>query len=393
MTRESLLFFLWLALPLCLGSCGRPPGKNPEPPVEEWAISSEPSVSLLLSPDDYCGTVHMGDGRFVVCDKELDALRLFEGGGGSLGVWGGKGENLGEFRILVRISLWDGDSILAVDRFRLSGTVFSANGTPARRFEYAVPHDLSGILETRGILPGGAILSSSTLRPKAPQESLEWALTEGPVPDSVEFGVVDENGYEALGRTSPGGEYRVHGGRSTHLLAPPFGNHRLVAIGASAWATAWSHDLRVTVRARSGHKISSFPVAPLARVPNAAEVEAIRTAWLDDSPEQGLYHRQRLLELTKEEGSPPRIAGLFMGPGDEVWLTGPTIPGTDASWRIYTGEGELCGRLSVPEGLTLLEVLEGHVVFASKETHTVQVHEVEGLRAGCVEAQPEDSEQ
>ncbi|MCJ7628867.1 MAG: hypothetical protein MUO50_10825 [Longimicrobiales bacterium] len=369
---------IWV-VPLIAFSCRGDLGADGEAFVQEWTISAEPRLSMDLPVVGYCGIQQTSDGRLVVCDKEHGVLRVYDGGGQQLGSWGGPGDGLGGFRRLLLLGPWQGDSLVALDRFRLAGTVLDENGNAARRFEYAVPENRKSTLEVHGFFPDGAILTTSSLLPSTVGERLEWSLTEGAIVDSTEYGVADEQRYEVLGRDRPGGEYRVAVGNSTYILVPPLANRRLVAVGTSAWATAWTHYLEITVRMRPGHDTRNIVVSSQRVSSPTGQDEAIKSSWVNEGPAESRAHRQRLLDLTEGTGQPPELAGRLLGPGDEVWVAELGTSTIAQRWSIYSSDGLKIGRLTIPQGHRLLQVLEGCVLLASNDGSTVLLH---GLRRG-----------
>jgi hypothetical protein len=117
---------------------------NPEG-LPTWSAGPEPVLSIgsLDGVDDalygVSGLDRLSDGTWVVANRGLSELRLFDAEGAFVRAIGGPGEGPGEFTALSAVFVLPGDSLLTWDFQRRRATVFDPDGEVARAFAPATP--------------------------------------------------------------------------------------------------------------------------------------------------------------------------------------------------------------------------------------------------------------
>lgn len=125
------------------------------------------------------GILPVGGGRVAVADAGGARVNLYDADGTFLLGFGGEGEGPGEFGTLARIYPHAGDSLLALDGWRVRYSVFALDGTFARQLD---PAEITADTTWRAdVWPHGRFLVDGALRPDARQR-VRTALDALPAP-------------------------------------------------------------------------------------------------------------------------------------------------------------------------------------------------------------------
>lgn len=278
-----------------------------------WRISAEPAVTigrvegdepyLLYTVDD---ALRLADGRIVVLLYGTQELRVFGGDGTHLATWGGEGDGPGEFRSLVAIEHWRGDSIAAWYGPRRGLTVFDENGNFGRNI----------VLETNEKSPPWMPFD-----PRATGLDGTFLVSHNPhMFDTVEVQIRGpEGGMVASLGTHPGDERHIanEGTNRSMMFSPPFGARAV----QRAWGDLFVHAStgQQEIRAFAGDgtltRIVRLGVAP--RVPTQAHIDAYiedRISWIPP-------------------GIPPEETEQFLTGQRRVWEAVPVAESLPASTR------------------------------------------------------------
>lgn len=169
-------------------ACGRPDATD-VPGVPVWQLSPEPAVEIgVVDGDPFYqlfraeSSLRLDDGRIVVANTGTGELRFYDAAGGFLFKAGGRGGGPGEFRTLLRIYRYGGDSILALDAAGNRLSVFDTDGTYVRLASpEQISRDSTAPLDVwlhRRFWVEGALLPSE-------RRSVKEALARLAVPDSA----------------------------------------------------------------------------------------------------------------------------------------------------------------------------------------------------------------
>lgn len=323
-----------------------------------WRISAEPAVTigriegdepyLLDTADD---ALRLADGRIVVLLYGTRELRVFGVDGTHLATWGGEGDGPGEFRSLVAIEHWRGDSIAAWYGPRRGISVFDENGNFGRNIVFGTNEKSPGMpFDPMATGPDGAILVSHHPH----------------VFETIEVQVRDpEGGIVASLGTHPGDERYIS--NEGTMYSPPFGAHAV----QRAWGDLFVHAStgQQEIRAYAGDgtlaRIVRLGVAP--RVPTQAHIDAYiedRISWIPpgippEETEQFLTGQRRVWEAVPVAESLPVFNSMIADRVGHLWLEEFEPPGEDrpgALWTVLDPEGRVLGWVETPDGLEIYEI-------------------------------------
>jgi hypothetical protein len=135
-------------LPVLLVACGAEP--RDDAPVEAlaiWRLAAHPStaIGVVEGEDPYqlygaIGSTRLPDGSIVVANAGSGELRFFDAAGRFVTRAGGRGDGPGEFRNLLRVHRWGGDSVAAYLAAGYRISVFDAR----QAFAYTLAVDSAG---------------------------------------------------------------------------------------------------------------------------------------------------------------------------------------------------------------------------------------------------------
>ena len=368
--------------------------ENPAPPEGSrlrWRIGPEPAVSIgvLEGDDPYMldspwGATRLPDGRIVVADSGPNELRVFDESGAYLETWGGRGQGPGEFRGLIHVERWPGDSVAAWYGPRRGISVFNSDGSFGRNFT----------LERNPDDP-----SASFVRPFAVRG--DGSIMAGHDPHIVETVTVEIRDAEGRLRSSlgshPGDEsYIAHEGTDRAMkYRPIFG----AIVAEAPWGDLIVHGLnnRYEIRAFAEDgtlaRIVRRDHAP--RLPTREDVEAYieeQVAWHPDhlSPSEIEEYREeqrREYRSIPVAESMPAFSSVKVDALDHLWVEEYEFPRDEPSgpslWTVFDPEGRMLGYVEMPgAGLWIYEIGEDYVLIRDWDELGVQSVQLWPLERG-----------
>ncbi len=340
-----------------------------------WRIGPEPTVSIgVLEGDDpymlggVTDAVRLRDGRIVVVNGSTIELRVFDSSGAYLDTWGGRGEGPGEFRDLLHIEPWPGDSIAAWYGPRRGLSLFDAEGNFGRNIVLQIDRRDPN---TRFVQPAAVTASGLILAGQHPHTL-----------DTVAVEIRDAEGRlrSSLGE-HPGDErYIVNEGTDQATMYQPiFG----ATVAQVPWGDLVVHSLKnryeIRAFAEDGTLARIVRWGDTAPAPTREEVEAYieeRVSWhpVNLSPseiEEYQAERRREYQSIPVAEHMPAFGSVIVDRVNHLWVEEFKLPGDDrpgSVWTVFDDEGLLLGNAELPEdGFWIYEIGEDYVLLVTRD--------------------------
>ncbi len=365
----------------------------------EWILSAEPMASVGGDVNDTeldLSTSGLGmlltDNRLVAATTIAPAqVYLFAADGSSRTLIGGPGEGPGEYRVITGLTRLGGDTIAVYDVATRKALLFTPDGQEAGRLQIPFSGDATQPPQLIGRSTSGTWVFQSldqlNLPPDdAPErfrktmalvkwqegaETLDSLYTvEGPlsVRSSVDFN----------GQSIPVGRPLAYGANSTHTVS-----------GDMVWTTPGDsytllgHDLSGALVREIRMDVQPRPVTDAEREQfKAAQREGLeRARGMGMAPPQVIESELAKVEQTPFADNHPAIGQLTSDNIGRLWVT-TGFPGLDSTltYEVFSPEGEMLGRIVLPNGIVLGASKDRVVVRREdKETGLVRL-EVWGLQ-------------
>ena len=343
----------------------------------DWRIGPEPAISIgvLEGEDPYMlfgvrDATKLPDGRIVVVNAGTMELRVFDALGTHLATWGGRGEGPGEFRNLVRVEPFPGDSIVAWEWLAKRMSVFDSQGNFVRTIRLARSLDDHHDLGPVTVLRDGTILASQD------------PISVDPV--VVELWDGDGELRNSLG-THPGSERHVIESFTRMGLPKTFG--RTFELGSWGELVVVSGTDRYEMKAFS----TNGTLARIVRLDleRRAPTTAHIGAYLDHQVSRLASNSQTELFRELFESVPvaehlPAFSSIMSDALNHLWVEeyealGEERPGI--IWTVFDPEGWVLGFVETPEQLEIYEIggdyILGKTVSEELGVESVQVWPLE----------------
>jgi hypothetical protein len=309
------------------------------------------------------------DGGIVVADRGSAQVRFYDAQGRFTAALGADGDGPGEFRRLMGVARYPGDSVVAFDPSIRRGTVISASGSLGRVVTFDVPDNTmtTPVVDDLHVPESGGFILSVTVMPagmpspgrmRIPQLVLETSAT-GALQDTV----AAMSGFE---------QYVG----STGLIEPPHARRSHAAVHRDELYVCDGDQPEYTVVGREGapKRVVRLPGLSLA-VPQHV-LDSIRDA---------LGRKDEFLQGMAEVLLPtePFCSGLLVDELGYVWVERFHHPfmmsDEPRSWIIFSPDGAWLGQLDLPANFEVLEVDESRVLGMAKDSMEVETVQVLGL--------------
>ena len=310
------------------------------------------------------------DGGIVVADRGSAQVRFYDAQGRFATALGADGDGPGEFRRLMGVARYAGDSVVAFDPSMRRGTVISASGALGRVVTFDIPDNTmtTPVVDDLHVPGWGDFILSVTVMParmpspgriRVPQLVLETSAT-GALQDTV----ASMSGFEQyIG--------------STGLLDPPHARRSHAAVHRDELYVCDGDHPEYTVVGRKGtpRLVVRLPGLSLA-VPQHV-LDSIRDA---------LRGKDEFLKGMAEVLLPtePFCSGLLVDELGYVWVERFHHPFKTSdeprSWMIFSPDGAWLGQVDFPPNFEVVEVEESRVLGMAMDSMEIQTVQVLGLR-------------
>ena len=379
-----------LATMVCIAA---PPLATPTPVVARqlpaWCAVGQPvlAVGSLQGPaghelDGVTGAHRDRYGGLVVANGGSHELRFFDSSGRFRHSIGGAGDGPGEFRGLMLLRGFAGDSLLAYDGRQARATVLGPDGQVARTFR--MPPS-TGFVVIDDVFEDGRSVARVLVGYRSEETSSGVHRTSIRILELSPSGEISRDlgefpGDESYALASFGG--MIVGplvfGASLHAAAldgAALGGDRIV-IGAS-------DDARLRFARRTGE--GAVPHGFARRPSTEGAFRRAREEYLEDFPDDA-----RAIEARRFDDMPrvellPFFAELRADDAGNVWVRHYSVPGDPTrAWTVFDGSGRPVANARTPDGARVLEIGHDHVIVVlTDELGVERVQVVPLRREGC----------
>ena len=343
----------------------------------DWRIGPGPAISIgVLSGDDpymlfgVRDAAKLPDGRIVVVNAGTMELRVFDALGTHLTTWGGRGEGPGEFRNLVRVEIFPGDSIVAWEWPAKRMSVFDSQGN----FVRTIP--LARSLHDRYDLGPATVLRDGTILASQDPISVD--------PVVVELWDGDGELRNSLG-THPGSERHFIQSFTRMNFPKTFG--RTLELGSWGELVVIGGTDRYEMKAfsTSGRLARIVRLDLERRTPTTAHLGA----YVDDYVSRIASDSQTELFMQLLESVPvaeylPAFSSIMSDAINHLWVEEYEAPGEERPgiiWTVFDPDGRVLGFVETPEQLEIYEIgrdyILGRAVSEELGVESVQVWPLE----------------
>jgi hypothetical protein len=370
----------------------------------EWGLSPRPlaviggditdDAELDLS-NSQVGAL-LPDNRLLAASFQPAQLYVFNADGSTQGTLGREGEGPDEYQFLSTLLDLGGDSVAAYDLFKRYVILFDADGAGLGRIEFPltgtpIPPQLIGRLDDGTWVfqifnPLAEPPDDAPAIYRLPYPVLTWR--DGAEGFDTTFTLL---GAESERSSVEAGGRSVRLGRGIAYGANPFVGARgdLIWSTTSDVFTLTAHDaagaLRREVRLQRAPRAVTEADRERFKALVREQLERVRAMMPPGMVESELAK----VDQTTFAENYPRIGQMLVDRLGRVWAT-PDIPVLDTllTWGIFSPEGELLGKVRLPQG-TLFAAADDRVVVRREDNETGLVSlEVWGLLTVCEECDP-----
>jgi hypothetical protein len=332
----------------------------------QWRIEKDPVVTIGASEgeDPYrffrVRDAALLDDRIFVIDGGSAELRVFQLDGTHIRSVGGGGDGPGEFRFPLDLIRLAGDSIAAWDNRHRRVSFFDSEGTFARSVHLVGNFQAPSILT---VAPDGSFLVL---------DSRVAILNSRVSESSFELSRYDSNGFlaDSIGSYSLPNIEITQTGRGVGFVPKLFRESmRIVGDGETFWISIGSEP-ELERRSRAGDLIQGIRWETRDREVRREHVEAYwaqRLAEAEGDEERRTVQRRQKEALVAARF--PVVDRLFVDRSKRVWVRQFKYPTDDTPpfWLVFFPDGEIAGRIRVPEKLRIFDAGAGFLLGTSQD--------------------------
>jgi hypothetical protein len=343
--RTRIAYFLGCGL-LTIGcdSVETPPG------IDEWFLSSEPSLEIgLMDGDepyqfhDVVGVVRFPDGRIVIGNAGTSELRVFDREGRHVVTTGGVGEGPGEFRRLSSIDITRSDSLVVFDSNTWRVSILDPSAEFVR--SWSLESLGRGVFPNRVWALGDGSVMVGYLRghmPGDPAGRIKWSA---PAVRFSEDGAILNDVADV-----PGDEwFRWETDEGSTLMFLPFGAKGHLAVHDDRVYVGNGREVDLQVFGLDGQPRERIRVPIEPRPVTSADVRQFEVSELDMATDPA--RRARLHRAIPYPDSVPAYGALVIDGMGRIWVQEyHSSSETPARWWVIDQNGEVLSTVEMPVG-------------------------------------------
>lgn len=339
------------------------------PEGREWRVPSPPRLEIGVVEGDpayqlfrVTGATRLKDGRIVVANGGSSQLRVFDADGRFLGEVGGPGEGPGEFRALVGVWPYRGDSIAAWDGRLRRITVFDRELQFVRSARLERPGFNPIVL---GAFPDGSVVTFDEqleLPDASPREQYGTFARHGP---EGEF-------LDSIARYPTFTTVPIQGPDGTNLFISvvTFGPHTVAAVAPANFVVGTARDYELRVHSRDGLLVRLIRWHGPDRAVRDADVAKYREERLESARNVDELRRVRAeIEQTPVAPEFPAYRMLVVDRTGNLWVESYPRPGENGRrrWTVFDAAGRMLGDVAIPERLWVFEIGDDYVLGVERD--------------------------
>lgn len=345
-----------------------------------WTVDAEPIVELTTSgtgpPHEFVSiwdAIRLTDGSLVVADRGAHQVRIFSSRGVPVTTVGRDGDGPGEFRRLIRIDRFRGDSLVAFDYWVNRITVLTPDWEVARVIS---PPVFDRRTQELHVLDDSTFVTMPYLSNPPPPEGGRYRILQAVMRLSSTQDVLD-----TIATAVPGFETYDHQGGSTD---PLFARDGHLDVHAGRIYVGSAEQMRYDVVTPNGRLERIVRVPDFDLSLSAAEIRAEREERIALLPEGPQFILDRVTTALNDMPVPhtrPAYSDLIVDAEACVWAiefhaVSERDQPTEA--QIFDADGAWLGAVELPPRFTVFEIGEDYVL--GKFTDALDVEHPQLLR-------------
>lgn len=331
----------------------------------EFRINQLPAVDIGGSEGNTDPPLHqvadalrLTDGRIVVANSGNHQLHFYNSSGDFLFAAGRSGSGPGEFRQIEWVRRAGSDTLVVYDAGLERISLFTTDGAFVRSLRLQVPGTAATAVPM-GWFRDGTLLARAPnpnrlrrLATEAFRDSSDYLryTTAGAPIDSVGRFVNDDTFLLA----EPFGGHHL----SRMYLALPFGRRTLVRTDRDRVYVAEGSTGEIAVFSSRGDPERIFQALGEPRQVTPADIEQFRQRQIRKvRSSRDRQEMERRLAAVPYPDMMPALGALLVDSRGWLWAADYAVPGArQNTWTVLDPDGQVIGRLSTPEGLSVLDI-------------------------------------
>jgi len=334
-----------------------------EPDLQIGVVDGDPTYAFTR----IVAVRALANGAILVAEGGSQELRVFDGVGTHVRTFGGAGRGPGELTNIMNVAGISGDTIRVWDARARRVTSFLADGTFLG--DLSLSFDRFAAPRWTYSLDDGSLLVDALDMPAG-------GLPDGPYQAPYFLRRMDGAGLVDTVATLPGehmspGEAMMtlpDGRRQTVdvILGALIDNEAHAVASGEHFYVGYNDHYLIQRRTFSGDVDMVISVPDLERPMEAAALDSVVQYRLDDCSGRG-PDCERMVRMTMEAFDPPEMrpaySALLVDAGDRLWVADWVHRGAQPTvWHVFSPDGELLGRVAIPDGLRVTDVQEYFVL-------------------------------
>lgn len=333
---------------------------------EAWRLSQQPLLDIggFEGDPDYelyhvASAFRMPDGRIVIGNGGSYQIRFYDESGVHLLDAGREGEGPGEFRVIVWVKPYRGDSIVVYDSRLTRISVFDADGRFARTFPIKAMEG-SSMGRADDVFEDGSVLVEEFLG-MPPDAGREVAR-----PIEPRYRIGPEGEFEDSLLAYRGSEMFMHDANNGLVFfgPPMFGRSTSYGVYGNRIYVASNDEYEIRVHGSDGALQSIVRKQHENGDVTDADVAALREERLGGDFPEGMREAMiDVLDNTPIRETLPAYRSILLDRMGNLWVREYNRP-ADAMprWTVFTPEGEMLGTVSLPDDFDLQDVGDDYLL-------------------------------
>ncbi len=323
-----------------------------------WSVDSIP-ITIIRDDDptgepmlaNPVGATRLSDGSIIVADRGLHSLRYFGANGEFLRAVGRKGLGPDEFGYMAE-TLRCGDSLYVEDIEQQSIFVYSLDGVRTRAPKVAEIHGQRSPYDSRCNANYVFVHNGWAQHDDKKIGRVRWT-----VPYWIT--TTDARTRADLGE-HPGSERLVYeGGSEPH----PLGRNPVLAIGRERVYIGTADSFAILAYSLDGVAIDTLRNSDADLRTTALDIERFKRFDTLGLTSREREHQVRLWTTVEFPTTVPAYDAMLVDAEDYVWIRRfPRGRDLDASWLIFSPDGDQVAALSLPSAMTVYEVGRDYIL-------------------------------
>jgi hypothetical protein len=358
-------------------------------------IDTRPDIAIGVTSGDpayefgeITSAVLMSDGRIVVADAQAAELKVYDSTGRHLRTVGRSGSGPGEYRRISALYRTRGDTLLVADPqnrriTRLSPSLETLSTIMLQGIPWVRPPNSTGgqplrgyvVLQVKGVFDNGSLLATSA-RGGAPTPEVTNVSR-----DTLGLRLVNPAAgtTDSVGSVVAGQWFQFFPGDGSFTFGqPPWGHVESLAVARDRYYYGTAERFEIEERSPDGRLVRLIRVCEQPNVIDARRINELIERYLGELPPEAVRSQEAALRGIPHPAVGPSYLRLLVDQADRLWVQHYTAPGTSEVWRVLDREGRWLGSVQLPDGISLLDAANDHIV--GRHTDELDVETIRTFR-------------